>query len=111
MLDGYSSEQEFAALNRYFLEKDSVTGLRDKLAFNLTHSGILRDESVRSMELADLHHTTLPHEGFTECPAVVCVLHNGKTNRFNRLVYASFTRHRDVECSTTSALAFYLLAR
>ena len=58
----------------YYWGKGTGSSLRDALAFLLCHSGILRGESARDMQLPDLHSIELPNEGLSRCDALIMVL-------------------------------------
>jgi len=58
----------------YFWGRGSGHNMRDAVAFLLCHSGLLRGESARGMELPDLHSIELPSEGVTCCDVLVMVL-------------------------------------
>lgn len=54
----------------------------------MQHMMLLRGETTRTMELADLFPLQFPNEGFSECPVLILGLDHGKTTRFNRIQYA-----------------------
>lgn len=54
----------------------------------MQHMMLLRGETTRAMELADLFPLQFPNEGFSECPVLILGLDHGKTTRFNRIQYA-----------------------
>ncbi|KAE8181731.1 hypothetical protein CF336_g8816, partial [Tilletia laevis] len=109
-LDGYSQTQ-FGDVSNYFLLRNSEIGLRDRLAFLISHYALLRGDNARKLELADLHHLELEGEGPSSCFAVVLLLANGKTNQAGRVEYGSFMRNRDVQLCPVGALALYLFSR
>ncbi|CAD6959590.1 unnamed protein product, partial [Tilletia controversa] len=93
-LDGYTQAQ-LEDICAFFIQRDSETGLRDRLAFLISHYALLRGDNARKLELADLHHLDLAGEGPSPCFAVVLLLANGKTNQAGRVEYGSFLRNRD----------------
>ncbi|KAE8225065.1 hypothetical protein CF319_g2131 [Tilletia indica] len=109
-LDGYTLAQ-FGQVSNYFIQRNSEVGLRDRLAFLISHFALLRGENARNLELADLHHLQLEGEGPSSCFAVVLLLANGKTNQAGRVEYGSFLRNRDVFVCPVGALALYLFSR
>ncbi|CAD6890814.1 unnamed protein product [Tilletia laevis] len=109
-LDGYNQSQ-FCNVSNYFLLRNNETGLRDRLAFLISHYALLRGENARNLELADLHHLDLEGEGPSDCFAVVLLLANGKANQAGRVEYGSFLRNRDVRVCPIGGLALYLFSR
>ncbi|KAL9939522.1 hypothetical protein V8E36_001339 [Tilletia maclaganii] len=51
-LDGYTIEQ-LHDLSDYFIQRNSETGLRDRLAFLISHFALLRGENARNLELPE----------------------------------------------------------
>ncbi|KAE8183507.1 hypothetical protein CF328_g8161 [Tilletia controversa] len=109
-LDGYTQAQ-LEDICAFFIQRDSETGLRDRLAFLISHYALLRGDNARKLELADLHHLDLAGEGPSPCFAVVLLLANGKTNQAGRVEYGSFLRNRDVRVCPVGCLALYLFSR
>ncbi|KAE8231011.1 hypothetical protein CF326_g3980 [Tilletia indica] len=109
-LDGYTREQ-LEDICAYFVQRDNETGLRDRLAFLISHYALLRGDNARRLELADLHHLDLSGEGPSPCFAVVLLLANGKTNQAGRVEYGSFLRNKDANVCPVGCLAMYLFSR
>lgn len=85
--------------------------LRTVVDFLLSHNMLLRGESRRNLELADLFTISLPHEGPTPCWPMIMIMNNGKTNPFGRLEYMGVMRHQDPLLCTMGQMAFYLFYR
>lgn len=110
-IDGYSTVDDLARIIRFYWGAASGEGQRNALAFLLSHYGLLRGESVRRVELADLHALQLDNEGFTDCFAMVMVMHQGKTNQYNRLEYAAALRNKRVDVCPLGHMAVHLFWR
>lgn len=82
--------------------------MRTSADFLAAHSMLLRGEIRRGVQLADMFTVTLRNEGPTWCPLMIWVSRNGKTNKFNNVVYHYVARHRDVLKCAMSQVAFYL---
>jgi hypothetical protein len=85
--------------------------LRTVVDFLLSHNMLLRGESRRKLELADLFTILLSHEGPTPCWPMIMIMNNGKSNPFGRLEYMGVMRHRDPLLCTMGQTAFYLFYR
>ena len=79
--------------------------------FLLGHSMLLRGESRRMVELADLFSLDLENEGPTPCSALVIILNNGKTNQFSRIEYGAAVRSKNIFLCPLSHVSFYLFYR
>ncbi|GAA5925952.1 uncharacterized protein JCM15063_005170 [Sporobolomyces koalae] len=110
-IDGYSSVDDLKRLFEHFDARESMEGLRDKLAFAIGHYANVRGPNVRNLELPDLQHVDLENEGYSDCFAVVCLANNDKTDQGGRPEYGSFIRNKLVGVCPVNALAFYLFAR
>lgn len=86
--------------------------LRTRLDILAGHFYLLRGESRRLLELADLSLVELPSiEGITPCFALVFLLSQGKTNKVARREFMGALRHRDPLLCTMGSLALYLFWR
>jgi Centromere DNA-binding protein complex CBF3 subunit, domain 2/Transcriptional activator of glycolytic enzymes len=85
--------------------------LRTAVDFLLSHAMLLRGETRRTAQLADLFTLTLENEGPTPCKALLLIIANGKTNQVGRIEYGTVVRHQNVLLCTISQLAFYLFYR
>ncbi|KAH9133191.1 hypothetical protein AeRB84_020676, partial [Aphanomyces euteiches] len=112
-LDGYTTAEQMQKIsNRFWNEKrDHGTHLRNWLAFTMAHYCLLRGESVRLLELADLQSQPLEGEGFSPCTALVVVLRQGKTNQHGRIEIGGCIRSKMVDICPHSSLALYLFWR
>ena len=67
------------------------------MAFLLCHFCLLRGQSIRTLELADIFEQPLKDEGYSECVALVLLLNSGKTNQFGKFHHVGFFRNTEVE--------------
>lgn len=113
MLDGYSTFEQLKQISSYFWSKSRspASSLRNLLAFQLSHYSLLRGESARDMELADMHCVLLENEGYSECKAVVLVMRHGKMNQVGRIEVGASMRSKYVEICPHGLLGFYLFYR
>jgi len=91
------------------LLKSSVakpTALRIRVDLLLGHFLVLRGETRRGAELADLAVRELPkEEGATPCWLLMLSISNGKTNKWGKRQYGAVIRNRDPLICSHSALA------
>ncbi|ETP08742.1 hypothetical protein F441_15343 [Phytophthora nicotianae CJ01A1] len=115
LLDGYTATEQIQQVASYFWDTkgDSGTSLRNLLAFLLSHYALMRGESVRMLELADLHSIPLENEGYNPCRALVMVMvmGQGKTNQVGRVEVGACMRHKNVRVCGHGMLAIYLFWR
>ncbi|KAL3694617.1 hypothetical protein R1sor_008268 [Riccia sorocarpa] len=113
LLDGYTTITELKTIADFFWYKHRDCGvhLRNLVAFLLSHYTLMRGESVRAMELPDLHSVVLDREGVSECHALILVMRQGKTNQFGRLDVAACLRNREVSACPVGILGFYFFWR
>ncbi|KAL3702058.1 hypothetical protein R1sor_020080 [Riccia sorocarpa] len=113
LLDGYTTVSELNGIVDYFWQKgrDHEVHLRNLVAFLLSHYALMRGESIRGMELPDLHSVLLDKEGYSQCYALILVMRQGKTNQFGRLEVAACLRNSEVSICPFGALGFYLFWR
>jgi hypothetical protein len=107
--DGYTTIEELQKICNYFTSQNSLSGAKNKLMFLLCHFCLLRGESVRRCELADLFALDLENEGYTPCKALIVVMDQGKTNQFGRKDLGSCIRHKNPEVCAIGCLGFYFL--
>lgn len=101
------------------MQEASKFGLRNKCMYFMSHSGIMRGQDIRMLELSGMFSTFLDifsivqdaEETGQNCLAVVSVIRQGKTNHFGKKQMAGFYRHKDVEICPVSALGFYFFYR
>ena len=82
--------------------------LRTAVDFLMGHNMLLRGESRRMTQLADLFTVELTNEGPTPCFPMVLIMGNGKTNQMGWIEYAAVVRHRSPLLCTMGQVAFYL---
>ena len=113
LLDGYTTTEQMAQLADVFWERtrDFGLNLRSLCAFFVSHYALLRGETVRNLDLADMHSVLLENEGFSVCNALVFVVRQGKTNQFARTEFGAFIRSKDFRICPMGACAFYLFWR
>jgi hypothetical protein len=80
LLDGYTTTEQMAKLADVFWTRtrDFGQNLRNLCAFLVSHYALLRGETVRNLDLADMHSVLLENEGFSVCNALVFVVRQGK---------------------------------
>ncbi|OWZ01332.1 hypothetical protein PHMEG_00027305 [Phytophthora megakarya] len=108
LLDGYTTNDQIQNISTYFwaMRRDHGTNLRNLLAFLLSHYALMRGESARKMELADLHSIRLENEGYSPCRAVVMIKRQGKTNQVGRTEVGACMRNKKVQICPTGFWAF-----
>jgi Centromere DNA-binding protein complex CBF3 subunit, domain 2 len=86
--------------------------LRIRVDLLLGHFLVLRGETRRDAELADLAVRELPkQEGATPCWLMMLSISNGKTNKWGKRQYGAVIRNRDPLICSHSALAQYFFYR
>ncbi|SAM09828.1 hypothetical protein [Absidia glauca] len=116
LADGYTSNDQIANVMKFYWTRTSHYGehLRGGLAFLLSHYLLLRGESIRKMELSDIQTVNLENEGVRssiDCPALVMIMRQGKTNKNNRLDTAGCIRNARVDICPFMALGVYFFWR
>lgn len=112
--DGYTTITELSNIVSTFMRKNDIVGLRDGMAFLLSHAMTLRGDELRRMELADL--TWYVRDGGqrndpTPLRMVAARLRQSKTNQFGKLMYSAFARAKRADLCPVGALSFYFFAR
>lgn len=116
LADGYTSLDQVANVIQFYLNSQRNHGenLRDAAAFLFSHYFLLRGQSIRHAELTDFQTVNLDNESIRpdiECPALVMVLRQGKTNKNNRLELGGCIRNTRVEICPIMSLGLYLFWR
>lgn len=116
LADGYTSLDQVSKVVQFYLngQKNHGENLRDSLSFLFSHYFLLRGESIRKSELTDFQTINLDTESIrpdVECPALVMILRQGKTNKNNRLELTGCIRSTRVEVCPIMALGLYLFWR
>ena len=99
--------RKLSRISNYFMELGSFSGVRFNMMFLLAQACLMRGESVRKCELADLFTLELENEGFTPCRALVVLMEQGKPNQFGRKELGACIRHRHVENCPVGAVGLY----
>lgn len=113
---GYTTVEQVCNISRKLInwnEQGYQYSFRNSLAFLLSHYLLLRGESIRNLELADLQFMELEKmkSNSTSYPAIICVFHQGKTNRFNKTKSTACIRNREVEACPFMAMALHFFSR
>lgn len=111
LVDGYTSESQISDIVRFYFSEKTGTDLRNSVAFLLSHFCLLRGENARQAELPDLQTVMLDREGPSQCPALVLLLRQGKTNQFGRIEVSACLRNSNVEIYPFMALGCYFFWR
>lgn len=85
--------------------------LRTAVDFLLGHFMLLRGETRRNLELADMFAIELPDEGRTRCWPMIVLSDNGKATQSDRIRYMGVMRHKDPLLCTMGQVGFYLFYR
>lgn len=110
--DGYTSIQEMALISDSFLAKDSSSvALRNRAMFLIQHYGVLRGQTARQFEFADLQHRKFNVNFPTECLALVMIIKQSKTNHVNRTENIGVLRAKDPRVCAVGAIGLYLFSR
>ena len=75
------------------------------------HATFLRGASKRNLQFPDFFVMEIPDEGPQKCTAVVIVQDQGKTNKFGKITYSAFFRHKNPLLCPVGAFGFWLLSR
>jgi hypothetical protein len=112
--DGYSAAEYSRLCSLMFDQKDKVgIWLRTRLDIQLLHAGVLRSESNRLAEFADISMYQLGGEegqgSWTPC--MILTITDGKTIEAGKADYTGILRHKDPILCPLASLALYLLWR
>ncbi|OBZ80450.1 hypothetical protein A0J61_11501, partial [Choanephora cucurbitarum] len=108
---GWIYADELIRVSMYYFTSAVESMMRDRLAFLMQHMMLLRGESTRRIDLTDLFTLDLKDEDYPECPALVLLMREGKTNHTGRSEYAATIRHKDYKICAFGAIAFYFFYR
>lgn len=112
ILDGYSKNDELGAILDTGFKRNTPEGLRDRAMAALCHYGLLRGQSARGIQLADMHYTSLDDlEGPTPCDVAVILLLSGKTNQDGKTQLLGVMRNKRWNLCGWSAVALWLFYR
>jgi hypothetical protein len=112
--DGYTAAEYGRLCSLMFDQKEKVgIWLRTRLDIQLLHAGVLRSESNRSAEFADISMYQLGGEegqgSWTPC--MILTITDGKTIEAGKADYTGILRHKDPILCPLASLALYLLWR
>lgn len=112
---GYTTTREVVTMARLMYsnpEQRYKYSFRNATAFLLAHYLLLRGESMRSFEFADLQFQEFPKIGAEGTyPVMQMISNQGKTNRFNKTQKGACMRNRIVEICPFMAVSFHLFWR
>lgn len=109
--DGYNLSEELLRFSGYYFGLNTSEDLRNCLSFFLAHYFLLRGQNARSSDLADIQMIHLKNEGPTKCPALVMVMHNGKTNKHGKTEITGCIRNKLVEICPVMMFSSYMFQR
>jgi Centromere DNA-binding protein complex CBF3 subunit, domain 2/Transcriptional activator of glycolytic enzymes len=110
--EGWEGGSEPGRKRKRFTLAQPESHLRTVVDFLLAHSMLLRGESRRNAELADMFTLQLPKtEGATPCWALMLRVDRGKTNHFGKVQYGVAVRHAEPLRCVLGQLACYLFYR
>jgi hypothetical protein len=114
LIDGYTSVKDLKRMCSWYFDstgREMGTSLRYRLAFLLCHFNLLRGESARALEFADIFSLELEEEGYSKCDALITIIDHGKTNHNARKEIGACLRNKEVEICPLGGLGFYLFWR
>ncbi|KAI3638343.1 hypothetical protein MIR68_003954 [Amoeboaphelidium protococcarum] len=96
--DGYTNDAQLQQLVDVLFYQQFQFGpaLRMRSMILLSHFGMLRGQSVRAFEFADLTMVEDNGRGGRKVVALILLINNGKTNYVNRQEYAQMTRASNI---------------
>ena len=114
IIDTYSHDQFKEVCRAFWGNLTTVPlgiRLRSLADFLMRHHMLLRGQSTRHADLADLF--TLPDlkEGITPCQPLILTMGHGKMNQYGKMEYAGALRNKDPVICPLGALAIYLFWR
>ncbi|OWZ22663.1 hypothetical protein PHMEG_0002577 [Phytophthora megakarya] len=98
-------DRGIGSLSSKFATHFSLDDIRGHTAFLLSHFGLLRGETVRDLEFADMFSQNLGGEGYQSCIALVILVQHGKPNTFGKLQHVGYMRNKDVHICPVGAAA------
>lgn len=108
--DGYTND-ELTKVNEFFFTENSISAIRNRACFLMSHAMLLRSETALGAQLPDLFCMELENQGVSKCIAVVATITFGKTNKDGKIQYGSCLRHANVELCPVGAFAQYFFSR
>ena len=108
--DGYN-RTKLEEIGKYFMERDNMDGLRDKVCFLMSHSMLLRSQNALGMQLSFLQSFTVPNQGPSEFLGISAKINYGKQNSHGKDEFGNCVRHRSANVCPVGAVAKHLFAR
>ncbi|KAG2210796.1 hypothetical protein INT45_010944, partial [Circinella minor] len=113
--NGYTTNLQVAAITKHLHnnpEQFYKFSFRNAIAFLMSHYLLLRGESVRNIEFADLQFQEVPKVGAEGTyPIMMMIFNQGKTNKFNKTQTGACMRNKMVEICPFMALSFHFFWR
>lgn len=97
--------------SEYFLNQNTPSDTRNRADFLMGHSTFLRGQSKRNWQFPDFFTMEATGEGPMTCTIVVIIQDQGKTNKFGKIEYSAFMRHKNAALCSVGALGFLLFSR
>lgn len=111
-LDKYHEFDQLARLFNSGLKRNTPEGLRDRTMAAACHSGLLRGQDCRGMQLPDVQYLSLGKlEGPTPCDVMVVLIFDGKTNKDGKAQYMAAMRHKRWDLCSLSSFGFWFFNR
>ena len=108
LFDGLMSDKERIGVAEYFMKQNSLVGQRSRFAWLVTHAMILRSETPRDLQFADINSLQLPNHGSSTNRVLLFYIDKTKTNQNGTVQYSACLRHTNVKLCPVGALAIYL---
>ena len=113
--NGYTTVKEVSdiAMQMYSnAEQYYKYSFRNSIAFLMAHYLLLRGESVRNLEFADLQYQEYPKIGAEgSYPVLTMIFNQGKTNKYNKTQTGAAMRNKVVEICPFMAMSFHFFWR
>ncbi|CEP08881.1 hypothetical protein [Parasitella parasitica] len=113
--NGYSTNMEVALIARNMYnnpQQDYKYCFRNATSFLLQHFLLLRGESIKNLEFADLQYMELHKMGVEGTyPAIIFIFNQGKTNKDGKTESGACIRNKMVEICPFMALSFHFFWR
>lgn len=115
MVNGYGTVEDVKKICISMYNSSEQTyryGFRNSTAFLMAHYLLLRGESVRNIEFADLQFKEMPKiDADGTYPVMLMIFNQGKTNRFNKTQTGACMRNKVVEICPFMSMSFHLFYR
>ncbi|KAK4516921.1 uncharacterized protein ATC70_000249 [Mucor velutinosus] len=115
MANGYTTKEEVMTISKCIYsngENFYKYSFGNVVAFLMSHYLLLRGESVRNIEFADLHFQELAKvQSDGSYPAMLMIFNQGKTKKFNKTQTGACMRNKSVEICPFMAMSFHFFWR